>query len=137
MLTISIQEPGRTVIQARTEPRRRVLFSGVIVHSAAQMSIACTILDMSLRGARVRLKGAEFISDPVYMIDLSHALAFKVRVVSRRRERLNLSFGQYFDLAEPAAHTPTVLRRLWLSQTRSETAPNRIGSKAWPVRPLG
>ncbi|HEY5106417.1 MAG TPA: PilZ domain-containing protein [Caulobacteraceae bacterium] len=123
MSTMSIQESDKVVIEARTEPRRRVLFSGLIVHSAAQMSIHCAILDMSRRGARVRLTGADFIGDPLYLIDLNHALAFKARVVWRRGERLSLSFSHYFDLSEPAAETPTVLRRLWLSHTRSENAP--------------
>ena len=123
MSMISTQQLGQATIEARTEPRRRVLFSGLIVHSPAQMSVHCTILDMSQRGARVRLSGSDMFSDPVFLIDLNHALAFGARVVWRRAERLSLSFSRYFDLAKPTADTPTVLRRLWISHTRCESAP--------------
>ncbi|HEY5107722.1 MAG TPA: PilZ domain-containing protein [Caulobacteraceae bacterium] len=102
-------------MRPRAEPRRRVLLSGVVVHSPSQMTAPCTILDLSLTGARIRLGESELLGEPMFLIVLKNALAFRARVVWRRAEHTGLSFIAYFDLAKPGADDPKILRRLWLS----------------------
>jgi hypothetical protein len=119
MTTAVPPNSGNDAPEPRAEPRRRALLSGMIVHSAAQMSVPCTILDISRTGARVRLVGADFIGEPLYLINLSHALAFRARTVWRRADRMGLNFVIYYDLSKAAGDAPPILRRLWVSHISS------------------
>ncbi len=102
----------------RREQRRRVLLTGRIVYSANEMTVACSIQDISRTGARVRLPGEALLSDPLYLINMSHGLAFKARVAWRRENRLGLTFSRYFDLNKADTDAPKILRRLWLDHIR-------------------
>ena len=102
----------------RASERRRVLLGGRLVHGPAENTVECAILDTSEKGARVRLSGSLLLVDPVYLVNLTHGLAFKVRQAWRRGDLLGLEFGDRYDLREPPPELPKIIRRLWVEQTR-------------------
>jgi hypothetical protein len=102
----------------RREQRRRVLLSGKLVHSVNELTVDCAIQDISSRGARIRLAPDTLIGDPIYLINMSHGLAFRAMVVWRRENRAGLSFTRYFDLNKRDDDAPKILRRLWLEHIR-------------------
>lgn len=102
----------------RREQRRRVLLTGQIVYSANEMTARCTIQDISRSGARIRLPADTLLSDPLYLINMSHGLAFKATVAWRRENRVGLIFSRYFDFNKPNDEAPKILRRLWLEHVR-------------------
>ena len=102
----------------RREHRRRVLLTGRLVHSPAELTVDCAIQDISRGGARVRLGADTMLGDPLYLVDMSHGLAFRARVAWRRENRAGLTFSRYFDLSKPDADAPKILRRLWIDYIR-------------------
>ena len=104
----------------RSEPRRRVLLSGCLVHGDPPQSVECAIADLSRSGARVRIEGPEPLASPLFLIDLTHGLAFEASVVWRRPTLVGLTFSGYFDLSEPGSTAPKILRALWAEQFRRE-----------------
>ena len=102
----------------RREQRRRVLLTGRVVHSVSELTVECAIQDISRTGARIRVPADTPLSDPLYLINMSHGLAFKARVAWRRENRVGLTFSRYFELNKPSDDAPKVLRRLWLEHTR-------------------
>jgi hypothetical protein len=102
----------------RAGVRRRVLFSGRLVHSREELSTACAIQDLSTTGARVKLSGAEALGDPLYLIDMRNGLAYRAQIRWREGERVGLAFLSYHDLAKPDPALSPILRRLWLEATR-------------------
>ncbi len=112
---MAAQGPDDPPMRPRAESRRRVLLSGLLVHSPSQLTIPCAITDLSLHGARIRLGESELLGEPLFLIVLKDALAFQARIAWRRAERVGLTFINYFDLTKPGGDDPKVLRRLWLS----------------------
>ncbi len=104
--------------ELRSGQRRRVLFSGRIVHSRAEMTVDCAIQDISTTGARVRLSGSDLLGDPLFLIDMRNGLAFHAQVRWRHGDRAGLAFLSYHDLSKPDPSLPPILRRLWLERIR-------------------
>ena len=102
----------------RREQRRRVLLTGRLVHSVNEWTVECAIQDISRTGARIRVPPDTLLSDPLYLINMSHGLAFKARVAWRRENRVGLTFSRYFDLNKTNEDAPKILRRLWMEHTR-------------------
>jgi hypothetical protein len=88
----------------------------MIVHGPAFFTTTCSILDISLTGARVRAPAGESLGEPMYLIDFRHGLAFEARVAWRREDRLGLRFKTYFDLSKPDCGGPVLLHRLWIDR---------------------
>jgi len=109
----------RARAEHRRSQRRRVLLSGRLVHSINEMTVDCSIRDVSSTGARLRLPQATLLAEPLFLIDLTHGLAFKARVAWRKENGAGLSFIEYFDLSKADSPAPKRLRRLWLDYTRS------------------
>jgi hypothetical protein len=112
------EPPERPPGEARADPRRRALLSGALVYGAAELTLGCAISDLSRSGARVRLHGAELLMEPIYLVDLSHGLAYRARQAWRRDEVVGLAFVDYFDLRQPPPELPRIVRRLWVDHSR-------------------
>ncbi len=100
----------------REAPRRRTVLSGVLVHGSTLYTTDCAILDISKTGARVRIPAAEVIGQPMFLINLSHGLAFEAFVTWRRADRLGLRFEAYYDLSKADNGGTPLLRRLWIER---------------------
>lgn len=110
--------PAEDAAGKRRQPRRRVLLSGKLVHSPSELTADCAIQDISSAGARIRVPLEVLLGEPLYLINLSHGLAFRARVAWRRDNRAGLAFTAYFDLHKVNDDAPKVLRRLWLEHMR-------------------
>ena len=113
-----MSDPSSGAPSNRSAHRRRVLLSGRIVSGPAELTVECAITDLSQGGARVRLAGVPMLTEPLYLIDLSHGYAFKARQAWRRANLLGLAFTEYYDLRHPPPELPKLIRRLWVEQTR-------------------
>ncbi len=114
-----MSEPSdRPPREARAEPRRRALLAGALVYGAAELTLECAISDLSRGGARVRLKGAEPLIAPIYLVDLTHGLAYRTRQVWRRDQLVGLAFEERFDLRQPPPELPRIVRQLWVDHSR-------------------
>ena len=114
---VTIYSEAPSGAEQRRHRRRRVLLSGRLVHSLNELTVDCAIQDVSSTGARLRLPEGTLLAEPLYLIDLSHGLAFKARVAWRRENRAGLAFSAYYDLGK-ADGAPKLLRRLWLDHIR-------------------
>jgi hypothetical protein len=99
----------------RRSQRRRVLWSGRIVHSGGAFNVGCAIRDMSPEGAKVRLSqaGAD-LPETVHFIDVRGRIAYEAKVMWRKGPTdLGLEFiAQYrLDLHLPAELEH--LSRIW------------------------
>jgi hypothetical protein len=110
--------PEEEGAEHRAAARRRVLLSGKVIYGEAQMTLDCAISNLSTSGAQVRLSGPEPLSDPIYLINVRHGLAFRAREAWRRGAVVGLEFTQHFDLRAGSAEAPLIVRRIWLEQTR-------------------
>ena len=106
-------------VDHRRQQRRRVLLSGRLVHSPHEETVECTITDVSSTGARLRLPEGVFLGAPLYLIDLTHGLAFKARLAWRRDNKAGLEFTDYHDLSKPDADCPPRLRLMWREHIRA------------------
>jgi hypothetical protein len=102
--------------ERRSAPRRRVLLAGKLVFGEAQMTLECTIGDLSAQGARLRLASAEPLTDPIWLIDLTNGLCYRSRQIWRQEGKVGLAFSDYHDLRTASAELPPILRRLWVEQ---------------------
>jgi hypothetical protein len=105
-------------VDNRGQPRRRVLLSGRMVHSPHEETVDCTIVDVSSTGARLRLPDGAFLAEPLFLIDLTHGLAFKARLAWRRDNKAGLEFIDYHDLSKPGDFPPR-LAQMWRDHIRA------------------
>lgn len=111
-------DPVHKDAESRQEPRRRVLLSGKIVYGAPEMTLDCAIADLSESGARVRLQGPEPLKEPIYLIAVRLGLAFRASEAWRNGAVVGLSFTSKYELRDPPAGLPPLVRRIWVEQTR-------------------
>ncbi len=114
----SSEPPTENTGGKRREQRRRVLLSGKLVHSVNELSADCAIQDLSHAGARIRIAAETLLADPLYLINMSHGLAYKAHMAWRRDNRVGLMFTRHFDLKSQNDEAPKILRRLWLEHVR-------------------
>jgi hypothetical protein len=100
----------------RQEPRRRTVLAGIVVHGSKLYTTECAILDISKVGARVRIPATEVIGQPIFLVNISHGLAFEAYVTWRRADRIGLKFRDYFDLSKPNSGGSPLLRQLWIER---------------------
>ncbi|MHB8529907.1 MAG: PilZ domain-containing protein [Caulobacteraceae bacterium] len=103
---------------ARAQARRRVLLSGALVHTPDQLTVHCTIQDISGSGARVRLSSLDPLGEPIYLVDFTHAAGFRATIAWRQADMIGLRLSETYDLRQYAKGPPPILRRLWLEQIR-------------------
>ncbi|HEV2362992.1 MAG TPA: hypothetical protein VGS12_02215 [Caulobacteraceae bacterium] len=99
-----------------------MLRRGVVVHGTGELTVPCAILDSSSGGARAQLASLAPVGLPTFLIDLTDGVAFRARRAWTKGGTLGLQFQERFDLLQPAAAGPPVLRRLWLESIRLDGA---------------
>jgi hypothetical protein len=104
-------EPGA---EKRVHPRRRALLAGQIL-TAEGASAACTIQNLSVSGARVRLAAPQLLPREVCLIDISNGLAHDAIVSWSRGASLGLHFERSLDLKQPQGGRAEALHHHWAS----------------------
>ena len=98
---------GGRPMERRSHPRRRTLLRGRLICGGERRSLGCAIRSLSLSGASIRLDPSIQVEEPLYLLDMTHGLAFRARTIWRKGPVIGLHFTSYFalgaDTAEPGS----------------------------------
>ena len=84
---------------ARRSPRKRMVIPGKLAFGSVPQAFDCLIGDMSVGGARVRVKPGLAVPNELYLVHLNEWFAYEARVVWRRADgNMGLAFRRSFDL---------------------------------------
>ena len=102
----SNEPAGAGASDKRAQPRRRRLQGGRIGADDGGFSLACTIVDMSEAGARVRIGRSLHLPAQFFLIDTAERVAFKARLVWACEPEYGLRLLKRYRLGKPveAAH---------------------------------
>ena len=95
------QAPRRRSIlfDARRHARKRAVIPGKLSFASGTQTVDCLIGDMSMGGARVRVKPGKQVPNELYLVHLNEWCAYEARVVWRRADgNMGLAFKRSFDL---------------------------------------
>jgi hypothetical protein len=98
----------------RKQARRRALLSGQLLWGAGQ-STACTIQNLSVGGAQVKLPYVVNVPNSCWLIDVSNGLAHQAEAAWRRGASIGLRFHASYDLKSPKDPQLEGLRQQWLA----------------------
>lgn len=86
-------------LDGRRSTRKRMVMPGKLSFGSPPQSLDCLIGDMSVGGARVRIKPRMTVPNELYLVHLNQWCAYEARVVWRRSDgNLGLVFRRSFDL---------------------------------------
>lgn len=97
----------------RRAPRRDVAVAGLVLHGRAAQPETCVIRDVSATGARVKLKAAQLLSRPVYLVIAKTGAAFEADIAWCRDAEIGLSFKSRLNLTDPRSEVERTAARLW------------------------
>src|ERR1035441_9925256 len=97
----------------RPKPRKRVLFSGVVVYDQGIYSCTCKIRNLTTDGARISTPAGQVLPSEVYLINLHSQVGYKANVVWRRGVEAGLAFLSSFDPQTLADPEVAYLKRIW------------------------
>ena len=96
---------------ARRSSRQRMVMPGKLYFGLTVQAVDCLIGDMSVGGARVRVKPGTVVLDDLYFVHLRQWAAYKARVAWRRPDgNLGLQFTRSYDLDGAVAPELRVMR---------------------------
>lgn len=105
-----LTEQGRATLEAaglvpepagaenRTQPRKLVMRKGAVIHQPTGRSFSCTIVDLSLGGARVQLYGQDIPKTELTLIDRDVGEAHELRVVWSLGPMMGVQFTSTTEL---------------------------------------
>ncbi len=76
----------------RRKARKRVLLSGLVVHSQGRYSFACTIRDTSIKGARIAFAAGNALPGEIYLIDRRNNTVHRCEIAWMRDNEAGLEF---------------------------------------------
>jgi hypothetical protein len=107
----------------RNTARQRVLLSGRLVYGEADLTIDCSIRDLSETGAKIRTAGPVALPQRLHLIELRSARAFECEVAWRKVPEVGLRFvGEPKDLNSSAPELK-MLRRVWIEGSHRYSLP--------------
>ena len=96
---------------ARRSNRQRMVVPGKLYFGLRAQAVDCLIGDMSMGGARVRVKPGTVVLDGLYLVHLREWAAYAARVAWRRPDgNLGLQFKRSYDLEGAVAPELRVMR---------------------------
>jgi hypothetical protein len=102
----------------RRAPRRDVSVAGLVLHGPATRPEPCLIRDVSATGARVKLKSAQLLSRPVYLVIAKTGAAFEADIAWCRDTEIGLSFKARLNLTDPRSDVERTAARLWQATSK-------------------
>ncbi len=99
----------------RTQPRQRT-YLGARVFQDDGLSFACVIRNLSATGALVEVPPLTTVPDSWVLIDMKHALAYRVGVSWRQEARVGVRFERSYDLRDEVPAPLRHAQRLWASE---------------------
>jgi hypothetical protein len=102
-------EPGN-----RREQRKRTLINGRVVHQDVGGSLDCTILDLSVSGARIRTAPGHVLPSHFHLINMRDRTAYEVKVVWQKDQFAGLQFDSTYILGGSLPEHLQYLRKIWM-----------------------
>ncbi len=103
--------------EQRSSRRPRVLLTGRLVFGEADLTVDCTIRDLTATGARLKLSGPAALPAKLKLIEVNSGRVHDCEVSWRRLPEIGVSFlsSQNLDVSE-SSHDAELkrLRRMWL-----------------------
>ena len=94
-----IAQPLKGYLERRRADRKRLLAPAKLIHGDLLGALDCTIADMSMMGARVRVAKDAYVPKDVFLVHLREWTAYRARVAWRRGDgTLGLAFRSSHDL---------------------------------------
>lgn len=117
---LSEPAPARTRKRAehRRAPRREVLLHGLLIHGPSAQTAACVVRDVSVTGARVRLRAPQLLSRPLHLLIAKNGAGFQAEIAWCKDGELGLVFKSRLNLAEPTSEIEKTAGRLWQTMKR-------------------
>ncbi len=103
--------------EKRGAMRQRVLLSGKIVYGEADLTMDCTIRDLSATGTRVQISSPVIMPATIWLIELRSGTAFQCAIARRNVPEFGLRFLRTVKLANNDAPELKMLRRIWTDCT--------------------
>ena len=119
-------DPAALGENRRKRPRRRTLLAGVLVLKDG-VQAECTIRELSVSGAKVRISATLPTPRTVQLIDLTNAIGHQAQVAWRDGADLGLRFMVSADLRAGGDPAMAQMRSLWRSLSTPSGAPGRDG----------
>ena len=94
---------GAQVADRRKGERRKVMWGSRLASLDGSQIIACTTLEISPSGARVRMDEQHSPSRTLYYMDLRHRLAYEARVAWSKSPEMGLEFLKVHRIADVPA----------------------------------
>jgi hypothetical protein len=87
--------------ERRRLPRRRTRLSAAVVHGPEDTTVACTVRDKSVTGARLLIQEGLSVPDAFHLLELTTGELHKAQVVWRDRTFVGVTFSQSGRLDKP------------------------------------
>ena len=99
---------------SRTEARKRVLMSGLVVQDGDTEPFGCTVLDVSASGARVRVANERMIPQNFHLVIVRDRTAHKARVMWRRQQLAGVRFESSHAIDNRLPDDLRFIQKLWI-----------------------
>ncbi len=107
----------------RRAHRQRVLLAGKLVYGEADLTIDCTIRNLSPTGAKVKTAGPVALPSRLHLIEVKTGQAFDCEVAWRRTPEIGLRFLHTYDLPNNDTRELRILKRVWVEAADRSTLP--------------
>lgn len=101
----------------RPNPRKRVLFGGVVVYGQGAYSCGCKIRDLTTDGARIVVPAGQPLPADLYFINLRSQTGHKATLIWHHGTEAGLAFQSTFNLHALDDPGLGYLKRIWLAHT--------------------
>ncbi|HUO97136.1 MAG TPA: PilZ domain-containing protein [Rhizomicrobium sp.] len=98
----------------RLEARKRVLMAGMVVQEGGADPFACTVLDVSASGARVRVGADRMVPSQFHLVVVRDRTAHKVQVMWRRQQLAGVRIESTHPIDQTLPDELRFLQRLWI-----------------------
>lgn len=102
--------------ERRAKPRKKVLFSGVIVYGEGHYAINCRIRDLTDTSARLVLPANENVPEEFFLINMKEQTAHKARMIWRKKDEAGLALEASYDLRTLSGRKLSYLVPIWSSR---------------------
>ena len=94
---------GAEVADRRKSERRKVMWGAKLASLDGSQIVACTTLEISPSGARVRLDEQHNTARTLFYVDLRHRLAYEARIAWSKSPEMGLEFLKVHRISDVPA----------------------------------
>ena len=103
--------------EQRRHKRSRILWTCLVLHGPAILTIDAVIRDATNHGARVKLATQTPLLEPVHLLIANKNKLLRCTVEWTKDDEAGLEFAEEISLQDPSTPLQRVARRLWLERT--------------------